>query len=453
MSSAPRQPPRPPGTPPNTPGGPGARPAPAARPIIPRPAGPASPARPVSPARPAVAPGTRPPAPPAPAKPPAAPPAVAKSAPAPPAKAPQPETPPPSTPEKRRDLDSPSSTAVPLAASKRWLHDADFYAPDFFYLCRLLETAYPNLPRLGSSSLPSFDVVRFVQEPSLAFPPVTIPRFKAMGEARAGRVYVNFMGMLGPHGPLPLHLTEYARDRERNASDPTLARFLDIFNHRMISLFYRAWSVNQMTVSADRPDEDRYVTYVGSLCGLGMPSLMRRDDLPDEAKLHYCGRLSHPTRNAEGLEAIVRSYFGVRAQVIEFVGRWLDLPERDWCHLGARRASTALGRGAVVGSRTWDVQSCIRIRLGPLKLRDYCRLLPGGPSHKRLIAWVRNYVGFETDFEFQLVLEQPEVPEIRLGGPRETGSRLGWTTWLRSLDASHDRDDLVTQGDRTVRHE
>lgn len=325
-----------------------------------------------------------------------------------------------------------------------------FYAPDFFHLCRLLDTAYPHLPRLGTSVLPSEDVVRFSQEPSLAFPPVTIPRFMAKGEARAGRVFINFMGLLGPHGPLPLHFTEYARDRERNAGDATMARFFDIFNHRMVSLFYRAWSVNQMTASADRPQDDRYAAYIGSLFGLGMKSLLNRDELPDTAKLHFAGRLVHATRHAEGLESVLRGYFGVAVRVVEFVGRWIDLPEQYLCRLGSRSESSRLGAGAVVGTRAWDVQSRIRIVLGPMNYADYVRLLPGGESFKRLVAWVRTYAGLELDFEVQLVLRENQIPSVRLGGSPVTGARLGWTTWMTTGSLGRDGDDLVTEGQRTM---
>lgn len=346
---------------------------------------------------------------------------------------------------------TPEPIAEPIveqAPARHALLSDQLYAPDFFHLCRLLDSAYPQLPRLGTSVLPSEDVVRFSQEPSLAFAPVTIPRFMARGEARGGRVFVNFMGLLGPHGPLPLHFTDYARDRERNAGDSTIARFFDVFNHRMISLFYRAWAVNQMAVSGDRPADDRYIFYVGSLFGLGMPSLMGRDAVPDAAKLHYSGRLSHPTRNAEGLEAIIRGYFGVPANIVEFIGRWLDLPERYWCRIGSGSESTRLGIGAVAGTRAWDVQSCVRIRLGPMRFADYCRLLPNGESYRRLVDWVRNYIGMELDFEVQLVLREEEVPKISLGGQRARGAQLGWTTWLRTGALGRDGDDLVTPAER-----
>lgn len=317
------------------------------------------------------------------------------------------------------------------------------YSPDFFYLCRLLECAHPELPRVGESLLPQEEAVRFCQEPSLAFAPTAVPKFVAGGEAPGGRVFINFMGLLGPNGPLPIHLTDFARDRERNHGDPTLARFLDVFNHRMVTLFYRAWAVNQITVSLDRPEDDRYSRYIGSLCGLGTPGLLGRDRIPDHAKLYFTGRLSAATANAEGLAAIIREYFRVPSEVHEFIGRWIPLPRAAWCRLGDKSGSSVLGGGAVAGRHVWECQSCIRVRLGPMTLADYERMLPGGPSHAALHDWVKLYTGSAIDMVVQLCLLQREVPRPRLGGPRAGGSMLGWTTWLNSGSAPRDADDLV----------
>jgi len=350
----------------------------------------------------------------------------------------------------------------------------DPHGLDFFAMARLLECSYDTLPRLGTSQRPSDDAVRFAQEPSLAFPPVSVSKFVAKSGVREGRVFVNFLGMLGPNGPLPLHITDYARDRERNQQDPTLARFLDVFNHRMVSLFYRAWAVNQLPVSFDRTrkhargqpvgrlseptpdpanvdratenggraawtDEDRYATYIGALFGMGIPTFRSRDDLPDVAKLHYAGRLAPGVKNAEGLRAIIESFFGVSARIEEFVGGWLDLPERYWCRLGGSSESCGLGVNTVVGARVWESQGRFRIVMGPMALADYERLLPGGESQKRLEAWVRNYVGHEFDFQVQLILREDAVPKVQLG---KTG-QLGWTTWMSREKLGRDPSDLI----------
>ena len=123
------------------------------------------------------------------------------------------------------------------------------------------------------------------------------------------RLAVNFFGLFGPNGPLPLHLTEYARNRLRAESDPTLVRFIDLFHHRMLTLFYRVWAAAQPTVSFDRPETDRFALYVGSLFGLGMPSLRNRDAFPDLARLHYAGQLACQTRHPDGLNAMISDYF------------------------------------------------------------------------------------------------------------------------------------------------
>jgi type VI secretion system protein ImpH len=250
---------------------------------------------------------------------------------------------------------------------------------------------------------------------------------------------VHVLGLLGPNGPLPLHLTEYARDRQRNHDDPTFARFLDVFHHRMLSLFFRGWAQAQPTVGFDRPEEDRFGVYLGSLAGVGMPSYRQRDAMPDLAKQHYTGHLSCQTRHADGLGSILGDFLKLPVKLEEFVGHWLILP-RD-CHwrLGESATTGTLGVSTTVGARVWDRQYKFRVRIGPLSLRDYERMLPGGLSLKRVVAIVRNYVGDQLEWDLHLILRQAEVPTIRLGA----AGQLGWTTWIASQPLARDGDDLL----------
>jgi type VI secretion system protein ImpH len=238
---------------------------------------------------------------------------------------------------------------------------------------------------------------------------------------------------------LPLHLTEYARDRARNADDPTVARFADLFHHRMLSLFYRAWAVAQPTVQADRPESDRFAAYVGSLFGIGAPSLRDRDAMPDLAKLHFAGRLACLTRHPEGLQAILETFFHIPVAVEEFVAHWMDLPENCRCRLGESPATATLGVAATIGARVWDGQHKFRIVLGPMAFSQFERMLPGGESLDRLTAVVRNYIGDELFWDVRLVLKKDEVPGTGLGA----GSRLSRTAWLKSRPFARDADDLV----------
>ena len=313
------------------------------------------------------------------------------------------------------------------------------YGFDFYRAVRALEAQHPEYPRVGFSERLGQDFLRVGQQPSLAFAPSTLDRVEDAPGGAALRLLVNFLGLCGPNGPLPQHITEYARDRQRNAHDPTLVRFLDIFHHRMLSFFYRAWAANQKNVDFDRPDEVRFATYFGSLFGIGSPALRGRDAVPDVAKLFFTGRLSALGRNAEGLEAILADFFGLPVRVLQFVGHWVEIPRQNLCRLGASPDTGSLGVNAVAGSRKFEAQLKFRIRLGPMGLADLQRLLPGGKSFKRLKAWVLNYVDQEFLWDVQCSLRAAAVPTLQLGG----GAQLGWTSWLKSEPFRQDTVDPI----------
>jgi len=309
---------------------------------------------------------------------------------------------------------------------------------DFFQAVRRLECAHLERPRVGHTSHLSEDPVRFGQEASLAFAPASLASYSMNGQAPVARLGVHFFGLLGPNGPMPLHFAEFVRERERD-HDPTLARFLDIFHHRMLSFFYRAWACNHQAVSFDRPDQDRFGVYVASLIGMGMPSFRSRDAVPDIAKLHYAGPLANQTHHAEGLAALLEDYLSIKTDIEQCVGQWLRLPHESACRLGSSKENGLLGQTVIVGSRVWDAQQKFRLRLGPMTFKQYSRMLPGGQSLARVVAWVKNYTGEELEWDAQLVLKKEEVPQLRLG---KVG-QLGWTTWVHSEPAKEDADDLI----------
>ncbi len=313
------------------------------------------------------------------------------------------------------------------------------YSFDFFQAVRRLECANPDLPRIGHSQRPQFDPVRFCQNVSLAFTPSTIEAYSEATDEYPGRMVVNFFGLLGTNGPLPLPITEYVHDRLQNHKDKTLASFLNVFNHRMISLFYRAWACNQQSVSHDRTEKDPFAVYIGSLFGIGEDSFRNRDAVPDVGKLHYSGRLVCETKNAEGLREILQDYFKIEVDIEQFVGQWIDLPPEHYCHLGESLENGRLGSTLIIGSRFWECQQKFRIKMGPMNFSEYQRMLPGGSSISRLYAWVKNYVGDEFTWELQLILRASEIPSICLGKINQ----LGWTTWLGSRTYEEDADDLV----------
>lgn len=314
------------------------------------------------------------------------------------------------------------------------------YSFHFFQAARWIECVHPDQPRIGRSQRPSEDPVHFGQDASLAFAPSAITAYLPATDRRQAELTLSFFGMLGPHGPLPLHLTEHARDRLKNQHDPTFVKFLDVFNHRMASLFYRAWACNQQAVSYDRPDEDRFAAYIGSMIGIGDEPFLRRDAVADNAKRYYAGRLACPTRPAEGLRAILGDYFDVPVEIEQFSGHWVTLPPDAQWRLGESTWTGSLGTTAVLGSQIWDCQQKFRVEMGPLTYAQYQRLLPGSDSFKRLVAWVRNCVGDELSWDLRLILMAREVPRARLGSFGE----LGWSTWVSSGTFDNDVDSIVS---------
>ena len=329
-------------------------------------------------------------------------------------------------------------------ALQRALRERPF-AFGFFQALRRLECVWRERPRLGRSRRASDDPIRLAQEPSLAFATSTLAGCST-GPGGRPKLIVRFLGLFGPNGPLPIHLTEYARDRMRNEGDATLVSFADVFHHRMLSLFYRAWADAQPTVAFDRPDTDRFATYVGSTCGLGLASAHGRDEVPDLARLHWAGLLSIQSRPAGALRAMLRGFLRLPVAIECFVGHWIHVPEPMRCRLGESPLTGALGQTLTIGSRFWDCQHKFRVVIGPLGLADYERLLPGEESHTRLMALIRSFVGDELVWDIRPILRREEIPALELGGP----ARLGRTTWLRLHPPVRDGDELLLEAAQAI---
>jgi type VI secretion system protein ImpH len=322
---------------------------------------------------------------------------------------------------------------------------ADPQAFHVFHALRIVEAEFADRPRLGESLRPAEDRVRLGQEAELAFPPTTLAGFVPPLDGRPGRLTNRFFGFFGPNGPLPLHLTEYARDRLRNHRDPTLVAFADIFTHRMLSLLYRAWASGEPAPSFDRPDDDPFAAKVAALAGYLGRELEGRDPMPDLAKRYFAGHLALGAKNADGLLSMVSAFFRAPVVLQDFVGTWLDLEPHDRWRLGGR---AGLGRATSLGRRVWSRASKFRLRLGPLSLDDYLRMLPGGGSLARLEAIVRNHVGEVFEWDVNLVLRAADVPQPVLG----RNALLGHTCWVGRRDDARDADDLYLRPRSVWKH-
>jgi type VI secretion system protein ImpH len=359
---------------------------------------------------------------------------------------------------------------------------AEGYRFDFFQAVRLLEIIYSpeksaqddgveldtkamiSRPSKGAATSPSVvpdsekveDFVRFKSAVGLNFPTSDIseiishdappkrrlenlqdlPHVTA-SETPITEMTVNLMGLAGALGPLDMPTTELIIERGAK-KDTALKDFLDIFNHRLISLLYRIRKMHRIGLEDEPPGQDKVSKYLFSIIGLGTEGLMGRMMVRDRSLLHYAGLLSQQPRSIVGLELILSDYFKIKVKGHQFIGGWYDLDESQWTKIGQQSGQNhVLGQGAVVvGKRVWDRQAKIEIRLGPLTYQQFLNFIPNGWGYRALCDLTRFYLGDTLDVSFRLVLKRAERPLPMLGMIDEP--LLGWTSWLTVYPSSED---------------
>jgi len=313
---------------------------------------------------------------------------------------------------------------------------------EFFQAVRLLERLLPDRVEVGKFAPPSSEVVRFKANPTLVFPASEIQglTWPAKGPVE---MKVNFMGLIGPEGVLPVVYTVFAVERARSG-DSTAVDFFDTFNHRFISLFFQAWEKYRFWIAYERGQRDEFSHHVMDLIGLGTAGLQKRQTVPDDCLLYYSGLLGQHPRSAVALEQMLSDYFDVPVEVEQFAGGWYSLGESDQCSFeGTDSYSEQLGVGAVVGDEVWDQSARVRIKIGPLSLEQYVEFLPTGSAFRPLQQLTRFFSNDEMDFEAQLILKREEVPRCELGAEQGIAPQLGWTTWSRTKEMPRDVADTI----------
>ena len=313
---------------------------------------------------------------------------------------------------------------------------------DFFQAVTLLKRLFPHREPVGHFSNPEDEVVHFSASPGLVFPASQVQELQWEADAIA-RMLVNFMGLTGPMGVLPHCYSELISERLR-AKDNGLQDFLNIFNHRALSFFYRAWEKYRFPVTYALEKEDLFTHYLLDLIGLGTEGLQDRQALPDEVLLRFASLLSKQVRSAAALETILAGYFEVPVEIEQFIGAWYRLDADGQCCMDdVERGSQQLGQGAVVGDEVWSPQSRVRIKLGPLSLKRYGDFLPEGSAFEPLRAITRFFSNGDFEFEVQLILKREDVPRCEIGAAEKEGPRLGWISWLKSVSVNRDPQDTV----------
>lgn len=279
--------------------------------------------------------------------------------------------------------------------------------------------------------------VRFITPASLAFPPSELDSI-SVSDGHT-RVCVNFMGLTGPSGILPRSYTEtlIARklDRDRSAQD-----FLDIFNHRLVALFWLAWAKHRPEIGRQFGFHNSVLRYLEYVVGLGTPALQARlhpskrssepaQPLPSAAMVYFSGLIAQRPHGERAIAQLVSAVVNAPVQASGCLGTWQPIADDAQTRMG--RSNHQLGAGCVLGTRYWDRQTTLQLSIGPLQRSKFNTLLPRGPSLKDVIELARFMTGLALDLRVQLSLSAEQVPPLRLGLRNEDRPQLGWNTWLR----------------------
>jgi type VI secretion system protein ImpH len=384
----------------------------------------------------------------------------------------------------------PSDKVRPAIVSARLFNEPFTFS--FFQAVRLLERLNPRRAPVGRTARPETEAVRFRGHVSLSYPASEIYDLERLPGNMPPVMTVTFMGLTGFNGVLPDHYTELLLRLEkeaRGAEKHALRDWLDLFNHRLISLFFRAWEKYRFYIPYERgqfaaAEPDSFTRCLFSFLGLEARPLRhplhgaersplrnrlrastwdrtksqervlaRIDDL---TLLYYSGYLAHRPRCAAGLQALLQDYFGLPTALKQFQGQWLHIEPASQSRLGQRDGNAELGINLVAGQRVWDAQSKFRVRVGPLNYAQFLELLPDRTPIARRKAFfllshiIKLYVGPELDFDVQLILKAQDVPLCQFGGKDPVGPRLGWNTWMLSGPMDHDVDDVTFAGEALV---
>ena len=326
-----------------------------------------------------------------------------------------------------------------LREIRRLLDDEPFRVK-FFQAVRVLQRIEAPRKPVGYFVTPQGETIRFVSRTSLEFPASEIHKTRRL-ETGQLEMTVEFMGLNAAISVMPAPYTELliARAKEK---DYAMEEFFNIFNHRMISLFYRGWEKYRFFIEYERTGKDRLSEKLYDILGLGTGALLGRQGIPDAAYLNYVGLLGRHVRSASVLEQLLEDYFEIPVKVEQFAGAWRKLRREDqtWMN-GLGGSNERLGVGTIAGDEVYDHHGRIRIAMGPMRFERYRSLLPGQSAYYELAAWVRFYSSGSYEAEVQLILAREDVPFCELGAAGQTGPQLGFVSWLRTRSIDRDPGD------------
>jgi type VI secretion system protein ImpH len=300
-----------------------------------------------------------------------------------------------------------------------------------FAIVRGAEARAPHLPKLGRARRPEGSIVDLAQVPTLAFPDSTLSDVAVRGDRATASGY--WLGLTGPMGPLPSHLTEFADFERRYAKTRPFGRWLDLLANRMLQFFYRAWADSQPAAQADRPEEDAFGGYLARLTG-ATEGVSPDAAFPARARVHYAG-LFASRRSAAGIEDALSHLLGQPVRLLEYQPRWREVDGDDQTRLG--RSFAGLGVDAMAGGRARVASDAFRIVVRANDMREFEALLPSGSRFRIVSEALDAFAPSHLEWDVAVELPEREARPARLDGR----ARLGWTGWLTPGGSDRIRSD------------
>nr|WP_290368490.1 type VI secretion system baseplate subunit TssG [Sinobacterium norvegicum] len=317
---------------------------------------------------------------------------------------------------------------------------------EFFQAVRLLEragmSANNGTSLVAEGAPPSKEVVRFSSRSQLTFNAADIQKIgPSKSRPEQYSMEVNFTGLAGSQGVLPHYLSEIIQLRQRE-KDSAFKDYLDIFNHRNVSLLYKSWQKHRLPAAVERhhlANQKGLDIYSDILCSLAGFNQNQQHlwPLSADSVAGVSGLLARTTMTADSLAAMIKHQFGLTVSVEQFIGQWQSIDPRVQTRLPSADCvnglNNQLGKNVVIGSNSWQLQNRFRVHVEPLDYQRQMQLTPGSAEMKQLTAMIKLAAGVDLDFDISITVDQTTIQSAQLID-KKYRPILGWNTHLSQHD-------------------
>ncbi|EKO3782404.1 type VI secretion system baseplate subunit TssG [Vibrio harveyi] len=289
--------------------------------------------------------------------------------------------------------------------------------------------------QLGSDSLPKNEKVDLKVNSTLGYENAQLSNVHRSGNDRL-ILETNLIGLTGEQGVLPHHYSELAISRQKEG-DGAMVDFYDIFNHRLLSLYYRCWQLSQISVQAHEHSKGARSPLINSLEAVSGHS--------DHLINHYAGLFASRNRSKGALKTIIEDLTGCDVRLHELQGQWLRLSKEEQTRLGGKSTPEGqfaqVGRGASIGAKAWNINAAVMIELIPTSTEQVSQLLPNNPYINTVKSLVHEYVGKHKSIKWKLTTRHKYLPKVCI---TKRHGQLGIGTVLSKHKRTEDREITIT---------